>query len=90
MIMAAKKKEEHKHAEHRDFTLSYLGCVMGEGDCSSDYSLAWSIGKDYVLALTADGIVELYGTWDNHDAQMYQIIGYCNFHNIPCILDGLE
>ncbi len=79
-----------KFTEHRDFTLSYFGSVMGEADSLQDGGAYWWRGSDLALSLQADGSAETYDNWGEAGDKMYAIVGYCAFHKVPLSGMGLN
>ena len=72
--------------EHRDFTVSYIGSLIGEATCGGD-SATWAYrSDDYNVSVTAAGGVIVVINGDDNDP-LFAIIGYCKFHGIPCVID---
>jgi hypothetical protein len=76
----------NKHS--RDFTITYLGSILGECDTTgSDCCPCWSGEGDYSVCITDLGTVFI--AVDNLKAKhLFPIIGYCEFHKVPYHTDS--
>ena len=80
----------------KDWTLSYLSSVAGQvtatsGEGMTTLMYAWAADKspDYWLRFIVDDNGKLGVIIDEDCApsnQMYSVIGYCDYHNIPFTL----
>jgi len=79
----------NRYTEHRDFTLSYFGQIMGEAQSLQAGGAHWWFGGDLILSLEADGSAQAWDNWGENSDKMYAIVGYCAFHKIPLFGMGL-
>ena len=71
---------------HNYFLLTFLGSVLGEAVCTGDNLVAFndeSIGQSYDAVLVYLDYVNIVDDAEILSAKkMYQIIGFCQFHDI--------